>query len=166
MNYNDPYQAYAEGNVYSGNPLRLVVALYEGAIDCVRQAKQCLLTGDVWGRNRAINKASRILTELLVSLDHEKGGEVSANLKRLYGYMQSRLLEAHAQQSREPMDETERLLTTLLEGWLGASEKMEQFATDSPNQSGSPATEPGDRSVPYGCLEEATESAYGLCTTF
>src|SRR6185312_5160994 len=97
--YSDPYQAYAEGNLLNSDPIRLVISLYEGAIKSAEQTRQCLKTGDIWGRSRSITKAVQILSELMISLDHEKGGEVSQNLKRLYSYMQSRLLEAHAKKA-------------------------------------------------------------------
>ncbi len=117
MSFSDPYQAYTEGSVYSGNPLRLVVALYEGAIDSIRQARQFLVTGDILARSVAINKAFALLTQLLVSLNHEQGGEIAANLQSLYSYIQCRLLDGHTRQSEEPLSEAERLLNTMLEGW-------------------------------------------------
>ena len=121
--YN-PYQAYEEGSVASEHPLRLVVALYEGALGAVQNAGRCLESGDIAGRSKAVNKALRILTELLVSLDDEKGGEISLSLKRLYGYMQTRLLEAHVRQSIAPLREVEKLLATLTEAWRGASNSL------------------------------------------
>jgi flagellar secretion chaperone FliS len=117
-------QAYAEGTVLSANPLEMVVALYEGAIEAVGRARNCLLSGDIWGRATAISKAVKILTELLISLDHKRGGEVSQNLKRLYSYMQCRLLDAHSLKSEEHLNEVERLLQGILEGWRGAADKM------------------------------------------
>lgn len=124
MSFEHPYQAYVEGSVIGGNPLGLVVALYEGTIAAVRSAKECLAAGDTWGRSKATSKGVELLTELLVSLDHREGGEISANLQRLYSYLQCRLLDAHAAKSLQPLDEAERLLTTMLEGWRGAAEKM------------------------------------------
>lgn len=118
--YN-PYQAYEEGSVASEHPMRLVVALYEGALGAVQNAGRCLESGDIPGRSKAVNKALRILTELLVSLDYEKGGEISLSLKQLYGYMQTQLLNAHARQSAAPLAEVEKLLATLIEGWREAS---------------------------------------------
>jgi flagellar protein FliS len=119
---DNPYQAYADGAVFSNNPVRLVIALYEGAIEATRKARACLETGDVWGRSKAINKTVAILTELLASLDLSSGGEISQNLRRLYSYMQTRLLEAHARQASPPLQEVETLLGTLLEGWYRVEE--------------------------------------------
>jgi Flagellar protein FliS len=58
---------------------------------------------------------------LLSSLDDERGGEISYNLKRLYHYMQVQLLAAHARQSAGPILEVSALLGTLLEGWRVAA---------------------------------------------
>jgi flagellar protein FliS len=124
MFQDDPYHAYLDNNVATGNPVGLVTALYEGAIKAVQAARHCLETGDIWGRSKAISKAVDILTELVLSLNHEKGGDLSARLKDLYCYMQQRLLGAHARQEDEPMAEVVGLLTNLLDGWYKVAEKL------------------------------------------
>ncbi|MGH9581774.1 MAG: flagellar export chaperone FliS [Bryobacteraceae bacterium] len=122
-NYDDPYRAYVEGSVFSSDPVRLVVALYEGAIECTRQSRRCLETGDIWGRAQAVSKAVNILTELIASLDHKKGGEISVNLAGLYNYMQRKLMEGHAGKSAAAFEEVEKLLQTLLHAWYVAAEQ-------------------------------------------
>jgi len=117
----NPYQAYTDGSLFGGNPLNQVIALYQGAIDATHQAEAALSARDIMGRGKAINKVNAILTELLMSLDHERGGEISMNLSRLYCYMQTQLLKAHASQLAAPIIEVSSLLTTLLEGWRGAA---------------------------------------------
>jgi flagellar protein FliS len=128
---DDPYHAYLDNNVATGNPVGLVTALYEGAIKSVQAARHCLEAGDIWGRSKAISKAVDILTELILSLDHEKGGDLSTRLKELYGYMQHRLLGAHARQEDEPMAEVVALLTNLLDGWYKVAEKLAQDASEA-----------------------------------
>jgi flagellar secretion chaperone FliS len=156
LTFTDPYQAYVEGSVFSGNPLSMVIALYEGTIDAIRKANECLVTGDAWGRSKAITKAIKLLTQLLVSLDYKQGGEISTNLKRLYSYIQCRLLEAHAKKAEEPLQEAERLLNTLLEGWRVAAEKMHHLPE--------PGTAPFAN---YGFLgNEATEPASWVSALF
>src|SRR5579875_1573426 len=109
----------------------LVIALYEGAIESTRQANQYFHSGDVWARSRAVSKAHKILTELLISVDLDKGGAVSQNLRKLYIYMQRRLLEAHAKQSPEAFAEVERLLSSLLDAWrvVAANTRRAEAAT-------------------------------------
>ncbi len=117
MTNMNQYQAYAENHLVGTSPTRLIVALYEGAIGSLDAARTCFATGDIMGRGRAITKTTGILTELMFSLDMEKGGEVSANLKRLYSYMQQRVLAAHAEKKPEPLTEVEGLLKQMLDAW-------------------------------------------------
>jgi flagellar secretion chaperone FliS len=162
------YQAYEEGSVASEQPMRLVVALYEGALEAAQSAGRCLENGDILGRSKAVNKALRILTELLVSLDYEKGGEISLSLKRLYGYMQTRLLEAHARQSAAPLREVEKLLTTLIEGWRGASNGLPHTA-DVNQEIAKPACAPEleTAGMPYAAYwSEPLETRSGAAFSF
>ncbi|HEX7359468.1 MAG TPA: flagellar export chaperone FliS [Bryobacteraceae bacterium] len=126
MNHHaDPYRAYVEGSLCDSDPVRLVVALYEGALEATRDARRCLGSEDIWGRAKAVSKAVNILTELATSLDHRKGGEISANLARLYNYMQKKLMEGHAKKSAAAFEEVEKLLGTLLEAWHTAAEQKQ-----------------------------------------
>jgi flagellar protein FliS len=162
--YN-PYQAYVEGSVSSQHPVRLVVALYEGALEATRNAGRCLERADIWGRSKAVNKALAILTELLVSLDYEKGGEISLSLKRLYGYMQTKLLEAHARQTIEPVREVEKLLGTLIEGWSVASESLPQ--TERTSEVCESAAGEKAETMPYGAYwSEPVEAVSGAAFSF
>jgi flagellar protein FliS len=97
-----------------------VQKLYQGAITSVATARRHVVERNIRERSRAIMRAWSILNELLHSLDHSAGGEISRNLAGLYTYMQTRLLEANSQQSEPPLAEVERLLSTLLEGWHNA----------------------------------------------
>jgi flagellar secretion chaperone FliS len=110
---------YLESKTLSADPVELVQMLYRAAQDRVCDARACLEKGDIKGRSAAISKAMEILAELSVSLNHDAAKEISRNLARLYAYMQNRLLEANMKQADEPLAETQKLLTTLLDGWQG-----------------------------------------------
>lgn len=93
------YQAYEEASLIGSSPARLVTALYKGAIDASVFAQRCFESGDVMGRSRAVTKVVNILTELMAALDHQAGGEMASNLKRLYSYMQQRMLTGHIEKT-------------------------------------------------------------------
>jgi flagellar protein FliS len=78
-----------------------------------------LAGGQIMERSKAVTKATNVLIQLTVSLDHERGGELSQRLAGLYEYMLRRLREAHFQQRDEPLAEVLSLLATLAEGWEG-----------------------------------------------
>ncbi|MBV8553611.1 MAG: flagellar export chaperone FliS [Acidobacteriaceae bacterium] len=135
MAYPDPYQAYAEGSILNATPAALIVVLYETAIAAIGRGEECLEKGDIRGRGKAITNAMSAITELLVSLNHEKGGTLSKNLQQMYVYMHKRLLEAHARESREPMEEVKGLLVKLLQAWRKVAEepvKAENAAAEAP----------------------------------
>jgi flagellar protein FliS len=116
---------YLENRVLTASPLELVVILYEHTIICVQDARTHLSARDIPSRTTAICKAINLIGELRASLNHEVGGEISANLEKLYKYMQSRLTEANMKQLDQPLAEVESLLQNLLEGWTGISQAQQ-----------------------------------------
>lgn len=115
------YEAYQESEVYLADPVHLVTLLYRGALDSVRCARLQLRSGDIEGRGRSISTAAAILLELVSTLDHERGGEISRNLAGLYVYMQQRLTEGHVAQLDQPLVEVEDLLDELTSAWESIS---------------------------------------------
>src|ERR1700679_3365981 len=97
---------YFEQVILSASPVELVRMMYQKAIASVTDARDHLKTGRIRERSQAINKAYAILAEVLVSLDVSKGPELAAKLKRLYCYMQERLIEANQTQKDGPLGET------------------------------------------------------------
>lgn len=114
---NRGYQNYLDHEVLTATPLKLVELLYRGALDSIASARRYLRLGDIRSRSRAIGKATAIVTELSLALDHEKGGELSRNLANLYAYIAKLLIRANAEQIDPPLAEAEQLLSTLVEAW-------------------------------------------------
>jgi flagellar protein FliS len=111
------YHSYRENEVLTADPLNLIQLLYRAALESIGNSRRYLASNDIQSRSKAIGKAICIVNELVQSLDHEKGGELSRNLLRLYDYVQRLLIEANARQIDAPLAESERLLSTLLEAW-------------------------------------------------
>ena len=114
------YQSYFEDDLWEASPLRLVQMLYRGALDSIASARRYLRLGDIQARSKALSRAMAIVTELALSLNTEQGGEVSQNLARLYGYVERLLIQANFEQREEPLEEAERLLSTLAEAWASS----------------------------------------------
>ena len=106
--------------------------LYEGALSSVDRAAEMFRAGDIIGRGKAITKATAIIDELRASLRNGPQPEYASRLAELYGYMITRLHEAHTKKSERPLAEVSRLLRSLYEGWLGV---MRQSAVTSEEES-------------------------------
>ena len=175
MTETNPYNAYTEDAILNSGGVGLVVALYEGAIESCIVARNCLASRDIPGRTKAINRIINILTELLRTLNDEKGGEISHNLRRLYVYIQGRVTEAHMHQQASPLEEVERLLSTLLEGWRGAKTSCNAVSSVSATSVVLPvyqATSAGHdagyspTATEYGYVPEIAEYATGSAYSF
>ncbi len=115
--FANAYDSYLETRVLTADAVELIEILCEAALESVTRARRCLRDKDITGRTRAISRVSAIVTELAVSLDHQRGGNISRRLAALYDYILQRLNEANFQQDEGPLAEVGALLATLLEGW-------------------------------------------------
>ena len=111
------YQNYFDDEVLNANPVQLVQMMYRGALDSIASARRYLRLGNILSRSRAIGKALAIVIELSRSLDAERGGELSRSLAELYDYIQRLLVQANVEQRSQPLEEAERLLSTLAQAW-------------------------------------------------
>lgn len=110
-------EAYKNNSVTTQTPGKVVVLLYEGAIRFLKQAIDAMEQKDYLKKGRLINRASDILAELNAALDMEAGGEIAANLRALYQFMQRHLMEANAKKSPKMVRQVIGMLEDLLDGW-------------------------------------------------
>lgn len=120
MNYTRYLQTYRENQFHTADPGTILLMLYQGAIDFLKQAKTHLETGNTGEKSRYITRAHAILSEFLVSLNFEAGGELAHNLEDLYLFMLDQLTTANLSNDPKPLEVVISLLATLKEGWEGA----------------------------------------------
>jgi len=120
MSYGRHVQAYRANQVMTADPGTILLMLYQGAIDFLRQAKTGLEKKDMAEKGLYINKTLAILSELLTSLNFEVGGEVARNLEGLYLFMIDHITNANLYNDPRLLEEALALLSTLKEGWEGA----------------------------------------------
>jgi flagellar secretion chaperone FliS len=116
----DARSSYREGAARGASPVRLVICLYEQAIEDLRRAVIAMEKGDIESRTRGINHALAVIAQLQGSLDMERGGDVARNLARFYGVVRAGLTEAQATQSIRILEQQISQLAIVLEGWLEA----------------------------------------------
>lgn len=115
-------KAYERVSVDSGvtgaNPHRLVLMLFDGALEAIKLAEQHVAAGRIADKGQAIGKAVRIVEEgLKASLDQDAGGELAGKLGALYDYMSARLLYANLHDQPAILDEISHLLAELKGAW-------------------------------------------------
>jgi len=100
------------------SPHQLITMLFDGALERIAAAKGAMVNKDVPAKGALISKAILIVDALRAYLDMEKGGQVSANLKGLYDYMENRLFEANVENDVSMLDEVSGLIANIKSGWV------------------------------------------------
>jgi flagellar protein FliS len=101
----------------TASPAKLVAMLYDKAVQSLREAIRAIEAGNIQERYNANKRAGDIITHLWTTLDAERGGEIAANLARLYSFMLSRLTFVDVHNDPEPAREVIGLLEPLRESW-------------------------------------------------
>ena len=91
--------------------------LMEGALESMKIAKINIENKDLENKSRFIAKATTIIDSLRLSLDHEVGGDLSANLSSLYIYMSERLLDSSVTNDASGVSEVIDLLSDIKSAW-------------------------------------------------
>jgi flagellar secretion chaperone FliS len=143
----DARSYYRESAVRGASPVRLVICLYEQAIEDLRRAVAALETGDIEARTRGINHALTVIAHLQGSLDMQQGGEVAANLNRFYGLIRAGLVQAQVKQSARILEEQISLLVTIHEAWVEV-ERITAVPAPQFRASGQTASAPSEAQIP------------------
>jgi len=118
-----PYQAYKNTSVQTSNQKQLVVMLYDGMHRFLDRAAQAIEEKDIEVAHSNLHKTGKILLELLSTLREDKGGEVAANLKKIYVYCYESVVIANLKKDAKKVRDIQAVLDNLREGWKSLSEK-------------------------------------------
>ena len=123
MGYSNAYNAYQKTNINTASQGRLVVLLYEGIIKQLTTALTYIgkdgkiVPGNIEKYGICIQKAQAIITELQVSLDMEKGGDIARNLMSLYVFFNEELLAANINHDKTKLEFVLKMVKELAESW-------------------------------------------------
>ena len=126
MSFQQAAWNYKKNAILTATPEKLIVMMYDGAIQNLEKARKILKeTSNKYSPSagEALGKALAIVGELRSSLNMEKGGEIAQNLDRLYEFSSFRIMEANMNRNTKPIEETLTILRTLKEGWEGIVER-------------------------------------------
>ncbi|WP_298438417.1 flagellar export chaperone FliS [Geobacter sp.] len=132
-----PFNQYQNTQVSTSSPEKLLLMLYDGAINFTRIALDKMEKKDIAGKGKFIGKAQAIVSELMNTLNHEVGGDISRRLEQLYIYLIDEYLAANINNSPRSLENALKILTILRDTWVEAieiwhRERVEQIAPLSP----------------------------------
>lgn len=113
----NPGLSYREAAVAGASPVKLVILLYEQAMEDLRRAIAAQSRGDIEGRTREINHAVLVIGHLEATLDPEQGGKVAENLALFYRHLRAELVDAQFRQSPVAIEQAIAQLVQVHGAW-------------------------------------------------
>lgn len=98
-------------------PYKVVQMLLAGALERLAKARVAIEKEKFAERGVLLSATLMIVAELRMALDHEAGGEISANLDNLYEFMMGEIVQANIHDDTEKLETVSRLLREIKEGW-------------------------------------------------
>ncbi len=123
MAFGNPYAAYQTTAVKTASQGKLVVMLYQGAERELSSALKCfgpdekIPASSVESFGKHVMKTQEIINELQVSLDMDKGGQLSQNLMSLYVYFNKELLDISIKQDKAKLSQILEMIKQLGSAW-------------------------------------------------
>lgn len=114
---NYAMQAYKTQQNAGASPVQVVAILYDRMIVSLREAAEAAEAKEIERRWKANTRATEIIGHLRNALDLEQGGEVAANLDRLYGYALTRLIDVDRKNDAKAAREVARLMEPIRDSW-------------------------------------------------
>jgi len=127
-NYSNYQNAYKKASVNTLDQTKLIIMLYDGAIKNASFAVEHMKSGQIEKVHDCLIKTKNIVTELMATLNMDRGGDIANNLQSLYSYMFSQLIEANMNKKTEPVVVVIDLLKELRAAWTQINSKKKNDA--------------------------------------
>lgn len=139
-------RSYLQNEISHANPVQLVVMLYGGAIQRIREAAHAMATKQQLAAGIAIYRALAIIAELRKALNFTEGREVAEQLDGLYSYMHGELVRANEDHKADRLNGVLNILTELHGVWSQVATQVAALLRGEPERS----PPPQEGSVPSG----------------
>lgn len=105
-------------------PSRLIVILYDEAINSLLAAMDAIARGDITARCIATTRAAEVISELYISLDMELGGEIAENLAGIYSFVLAQLPQINFTNDIMMVEQLVKLLRPIRDSWAELDDRI------------------------------------------
>ena len=123
---------YRKSAVNGASPLQLVIMLYDGALRFMNLGKVAMLQRNAEDQNANLQRAQKIIVELMACLDMEQGKDISQNLFALYTYLYNELVSANIEDKPESIERCMEILSGLRESWVVLDSQLRSGEVETP----------------------------------
>ncbi len=111
--YASALKAYRKNDLASAPKTDILDRLFDRLESDLRAGQGAITAGDVPARARALDHATRILTELIAALDTRAAPDLCGNLEALYRYCLTCITRASLERKAPLLDQPIQIVSTL-----------------------------------------------------
>lgn len=116
--YLTPQAIYKQNAVETAPQEKLLIMLYSGAIKFLQQGQQGLREKDYEVAHNNLVKVQNIIMELNNTLNIEQGGEIAANLRKLYDFYYQETVQANIKKDPAILDPVLEFFRSFRDMWI------------------------------------------------
>jgi len=117
---------YRQTSVETADRGQLIIIIYDHCIKWCGIAREALEGGQLARKAEACHKVEAGISELMASLDMQKGGEIAKNLWRLYDFYSHHIHEGNMKNISKNFTEVQEMMGQLREAWQKALGEVRQ----------------------------------------
>ncbi|MEW4327901.1 flagellar export chaperone FliS [Rossellomorea marisflavi] len=128
MTITNPYKTYQDNSVTTASPGELTLMLYNGCLKFIHLAKVAIDNNEIESKNTNIQKAQKIISELMSTLNVES--EVTKGMLSLYEFSNHKLFSANIRSDINELQEAQAIITEFRDAWKQAIQlnRQKQYA--------------------------------------
>ncbi len=108
---------YKKVQIETADQMSMILKLYDRVIHLLEKAKNEISEKKYEGKNYSLTKANDIVSELLLSLDQDKGGVIASSLSQLYKFVIREIMDANTNMNTKAIDNAKSIFSELRESW-------------------------------------------------
>lgn len=125
------HKAYRRVTVETASQEKLIVMLFNGAIQRAEEGKRAIANNDFAIAHNSLLRAQDIISELRSALDMG-AGEIAENLDRIYEFFHYQLVQANIQKDSAPIDECLNLMIVIRDTWQELFDNLSRDKSPAP----------------------------------
>ncbi len=114
----NPYNNYVDGKVNTTSKGSLLIMVYDSAIRNLKEAQVQMKAKDFSKKGEAVDIAFKAVSELLLSLNFDVGGDIATNLSKIYNFILRQISASNISNDPAKLEVPIRILDDFRGTWL------------------------------------------------
>lgn len=123
MSYASQQSSYREMEILSASPDRLLLIVFDQLVVNLERARIAMERKDIELRVTSLRRARALVSELLTTLDFDKGGALATRLADIYQFMLVELVDVGQRGDVATVQKLVNIARNLREGFAGAAQQ-------------------------------------------